>query len=310
MNSPPSFFNDAVDVATPTNDEFPSDQPRTLDPDSFDFTPPEDNDSPTNIMSHDPSAFMPMPSAWGPLVGNPPALYGHNYQAQYTTKQEDFEDRPTLLNISSVSTYQSSARTDSNKSMQTQTSKSSRTTDPSDASPPRKKGKRGKAPAQDVHEGKRDKFLERNRIAASKCRQKKKEWVSDLQETKQGLENQHAQLQMEYNGLVDEVTRMKNELMSHASCNDPNINLWLENEARRFVQVSAERVKKQSLDVSRVAGERPLGSEGSCRPSIDSQMPSMSPAHSERAMTSISSRSGSSADINYDHMPDSAFEQA
>ncbi|KAK1981740.1 bZIP transcription factor [Colletotrichum cereale] len=309
MNTPPSFFNDAVDVATPTNDEFPSDQPRTLNSESFHFTPPEDIDTPS-IMSHDPSIFMPMPSAWGPLVGNPQALYGHNYQAQYTTKQEHFEDRPTLLQVSSVATSQSSARTNSNKSMQTQTSKSSRTTDPSDASPPRKRGKRGKTVAQDAHEGKRDKFLERNRIAASKCRQKKKEWVSDLQETKQGLENQHAQLQMEYNGLVDEVTRMKNELMSHANCNDPNINLWLENEARRFVQVSAERVNKQSLDASRMVGERPLGNGGSYRPSIDSQMSLMSPARSERAMTSMSSRSGSSADINYDHMPDSAFEQA
>jgi len=194
-----------------------------------------------------------------------------NNQEQYTTKQEDFDDRPTLQHVSSVSTSQSNARADSNNSIQTQTSKSSRTTDPSDASPPRKKGKRGKAPTQDMHDGKRDKFLERNRIAASKCRQKKKEWVSELQETKQGLENQHAQLQMEYNGLVDEVTRMKNELMSHANCNDQNINLWLENEARRFVQVSAERVKKQSFVASRMVGERPLDNEGSYRPSIDSK---------------------------------------
>ncbi|OHW94649.1 bZIP transcription factor [Colletotrichum incanum] len=260
-------------------------------------------------MSHDPSAFMPMSSAWGPLIGNQPALYGHDYQAQYTTKQEDLESRPTLLHVPSAPTSQSSTRADSNNSMQTQTSKSSRTTDPSEASPPRKKGRKGKAPAQE-NDGKRDKFLERNRVAASKCRQKKKEWVSDLQETKQGLENQHAQLQMEYNGLVDEVTRMKNELMSHANCNDPNINLWLENEARRFVQISAERVKKQSLDASRMVGDRPLGMGGSYRPSIDSQISLISPARSERAMTSMSSRSGSSADINYDHMPDSAFEQA
>lgn len=76
---------------------------------------------------------------------------------------------------------------------------------------------------------------------------------------------------MEYNGLVDEVTRMKNELMSHASCHDPNIDLWLENEARRFVQSSAERVKKQSIDASRVFGDRPLGEGGGYRQSIDSK---------------------------------------
>ncbi|CCF36639.1 bZIP transcription factor [Colletotrichum higginsianum] len=310
MNTPPSFFSDAVDVATPTNDEFPSDHPRKLDPDSFHFTPPEDIDSPPGIMSQDPSAYMTVSSAWGPLVPNPLSLYGHNYHSQYATKQEDIDDRPVLSIVPSVSTSQSSVRADSSISMQTQTSKSSRTTDPADASPPRKKGRKSKAPAQGENDGKRDKFLERNRVAASKCRQKKKEWVSDLQETKQGLENQHAQLQMEYNGLVNEVTRMKNELMSHANCNDPNINLWLENEARRFVQISADRVKKQSLDASRAVGDRPLGMGGSYMPSIDSQMSLISPSHSERAMTTMSSRSGSSADINYDHMPDSAFEQA
>ncbi|ROT38884.1 hypothetical protein SODALDRAFT_249026, partial [Sodiomyces alkalinus F11] len=83
---------------------------------------------------------------------------------------------------------------------------------------------------------KRQKVLERNRMAASKCRKKKKEWVSELQETKTGLENQHLQLQREYNGLLDEVSRMKNELISHAHCNDPNIDQWLDNEAKRFVQ--------------------------------------------------------------------------
>ncbi|GJD01167.1 BZIP transcription factor [Colletotrichum higginsianum] len=227
-------------------------------------------------MSQDPSAYMTVSSAWGPLVPNPLSLYGHNYHSQYATKQEDIDDRPVLSIVP----------------------------------PPRKKGRKSKAPAQGENDGKRDKFLERNRVAASKCRQKKKEWVSDLQETKQGLENQHAQLQMEYNGLVNEVTRMKNELMSHANCNDPNINLWLENEARRFVQISADRVKKQSLDASRAVGDRPLGMGGSYMPSIDSQMSLISPSHSERAMTTMSSRSGSSADINYDHMPDSAFEQA
>ncbi|KAK1730348.1 bZIP transcription factor [Colletotrichum acutatum] len=309
MNTPPSFFNDAVDIATPTNNDFPSDQPRTLHLDSLDLVRPEDSDTSEN-MAHHPSVYMAVPGAWDPLVTGMPSFYSHHGQAQYNTKQEDVEDRPTILNIPPASTFQSGARADANSSMQSRPSKSSRAADPYDASPPRKKGRKGKAPEQNDQDPKRDKFLERNRVAASKCRQKKKEWVSDLQETKQGLENQHAQLQMEYNGLVDEVTRMKNELMSHANCNDPNINLWLDNEARRFVQVSAERVKKQSLDASRMAGNRPLGTGGGYRPSIDSQMSLISPARSERAMTSLSSRSGSDADINYDHMPDSAFDHA
>lgn len=86
---------------------------------------------------------------------------------------------------------------------------------------------------------KRSKFLKRNRIAASKCRQKKKEWVNNLEETRHGLEHQHSTLQMEYNDLLGEVTKMKNQLMQHAACNDSNINQWIENEARKFVQRTA-----------------------------------------------------------------------
>lgn len=87
----------------------------------------------------------------------------------------------------------------------------------------------------------RDRFLERNRIAASKCRQKKKVWVHDLEGSKQELENQNNNLHLEHNALVSELTRMKNVLMLHARCHDPNIDQWIDNEARKFVQNTAER---------------------------------------------------------------------
>ncbi|KAM0269653.1 hypothetical protein ACHAQH_009673 [Verticillium albo-atrum] len=125
---------------------------------------------------------------------------------------------------------------------------SSRSTDPSaepPPSPPKKQQKRKKAPSgstQPIKEDpKRDVFLQRNRVAASKCRQKKKEWMSDLQDTKQDLENQNMQLHAEYNGLLGEITSLKDQLMSHAACNDRNIDLWLEAEARRFAQISSKR---------------------------------------------------------------------
>ncbi|KAK5994015.1 Transcription factor atf21 [Cladobotryum mycophilum] len=84
-------------------------------------------------------------------------------------------------------------------------------------------------------ESQRSKNLERNRIAASKCRQKKKEWVQELEETKSGMEQRHTSLRLEYLQLLDEVTRIKNHLMAHAVCNDPNINFWIEKEALKFV---------------------------------------------------------------------------
>ncbi|KAI1125095.1 hypothetical protein F5Y10DRAFT_14269 [Nemania abortiva] len=90
-------------------------------------------------------------------------------------------------------------------------------------------------------EGKRKHFLQRNRVAAMKCRKKKKEWVNDLEETKSGLESQNTHLHMELDGLVDEASRIRAQLMVHANCNDSNIDKWIENEAKRFVIGTSER---------------------------------------------------------------------
>ncbi|OTA05209.1 hypothetical protein A9Z42_0058750 [Trichoderma parareesei] len=101
--------------------------------------------------------------------------------------------------------------------------------------PKRKLARRGPA-AKREDTAQRTKNLERNRIAASKCRQKKKEWVMELEETKSGMEMRHTNLRLEYLTLLDEVTRIKNQLMAHAACNDPNINFWIEKEALRYVE--------------------------------------------------------------------------
>jgi cyclic AMP-dependent transcription factor ATF-2 len=63
-------------------------------------------------------------------------------------------------------------------------------------------------------------------------------FVSELEETKVRLETQHNRLQLEYSGLLGEVSELKHTLMTHAKCNDPNIDSWISNEARKFVQTS------------------------------------------------------------------------
>jgi len=88
---------------------------------------------------------------------------------------------------------------------------------------------------------KRSKYLERNRVAASKCRQKKRAWVSDLEGTKNQLESVHADLKRNYKELKDEVSQLKTAVMKHAPCNNSEINLWLETEAKMFVQRTASR---------------------------------------------------------------------
>jgi hypothetical protein len=140
---------------------------------------------------------------------------------------------------------------------------------------------------------KRNKFLKRNRIAASKCRQKKKEWVSSLEDTRYGLEHENNVLHKQYNGLVDELSTIKNQLMQHASCNDANINQWLDNEARKFVQRIASQNQAQIQ-----AQARPHQNTGDC---CDKHRRSLSVA------TSIP-LSIESSEINYDHMPDNMIQ--
>jgi cyclic AMP-dependent transcription factor ATF-2 len=110
---------------------------------------------------------------------------------------------------------------------------------PPDQDPPKKRKQRSKKGANtDEDEHKRNKFLERNRLAASKCREKKKLYTQELEGTKINLEARNVSLQREYSNLLTEVSDLKHQLMVHAKCNDRNIDLWLENEARRFVQTS------------------------------------------------------------------------
>ncbi|KAI1044558.1 hypothetical protein LB505_010367 [Fusarium chuoi] len=92
---------------------------------------------------------------------------------------------------------------------------------------------------------KRSKFLKRNRIAASKCRQKKKVWIRELEETTKDLEIEHNALHSQYTDLMGELTTIKNQLMDHASCNDANINQWLDNEAKKYVQRIAAQQSRQ-----------------------------------------------------------------
>ncbi|KAJ2978120.1 hypothetical protein NUW58_g7593 [Xylaria curta] len=90
-------------------------------------------------------------------------------------------------------------------------------------------------------EGRRRHFLQRNRVAAMKCRRKKKEWVNDLEGTKSELETRNSRLHMELDQLSTQASHIRAQLMAHANCHDSNINKWIENEAKRFVIGTGER---------------------------------------------------------------------
>ncbi|KAI8138352.1 hypothetical protein BJV82DRAFT_631241 [Fennellomyces sp. T-0311] len=71
---------------------------------------------------------------------------------------------------------------------------------------------------KDEDEEKRKNFLERNRIAALKCRQRKKQWLNNLQAKVEYLTNDNEQLQMQANALREEIVNLKTLLLAHKDC--------------------------------------------------------------------------------------------
>lgn len=70
----------------------------------------------------------------------------------------------------------------------------------------------------DEDDDKRKSFLERNRIAALKCRQRKKQWLSDLQTKVEYLATDNERLQLQSESLKEEIVNLKTLLLAHKEC--------------------------------------------------------------------------------------------
>ncbi|EGX87791.1 activating transcription factor 7a [Cordyceps militaris CM01] len=108
------------------------------------------------------------------------------------------------------------------------------------------KSKRGGA-ATGTADKRRKRNLERNRAAASKCRQRKKQWQDGLERKKMELESRYKSLHAEVKDLMEEVAQLKNFVMAHGACNDANIDDWIRNEADSFVRrMSAAQMQQNA----------------------------------------------------------------
>ncbi|KAH3701091.1 cyclic AMP-dependent transcription factor ATF-2-like [Dreissena polymorpha] len=74
------------------------------------------------------------------------------------------------------------------------------------------------ADSNDDSESKRSKFLERNRAAAARCRQKRKKWVETLEKKASDLATVNNRLNSEINKLRSEVAGLKTLLLAHKDC--------------------------------------------------------------------------------------------
>lgn len=103
---------------------------------------------------------------------------------------------------------------------------------------------------------KRSKFLERNRLAASKCRQKKKSWVDNLESKAREFLTRNKALNMELASLKCELQHMRLELAKHRNCDDSEIQEIMMQDEEYFTEVIQTLEQFERENKSDISGPR------------------------------------------------------
>ena len=120
---------------------------------------------------------------------------------------------------------------------------------------------------------KRSKFLERNRVAASKCRQKKKEHNAQLEQKAKNLERDNAMLKMHMEALQSEkielMTRMAMHTPENCDCHDIHQNI-AHFKAKYNTTFGPDDVAGRSSDTTSLHAR--TGSVVSAAPTLDHEL--------------------------------------
>lgn len=92
------------------------------------------------------------------------------------------------------------------------------------------------------------KFLERNRVAADKCRQNRKKWIDDLQDKVHHLGADNSAKKAAVEELEQEVVQLKSLLFIHSrQCDEKDVSDWVEQESNK-VQIRGQLSSTLSID--------------------------------------------------------------
>ncbi|KAI9337149.1 hypothetical protein DFJ73DRAFT_763484 [Zopfochytrium polystomum] len=91
-------------------------------------------------------------------------------------------------------------------------------------------------------DARRRRFLERNRLAASKCRQKKKQFVQELERRSIAETEKNRELAALVAQLREEVVVLRNQLLLHRGCGCGGVKEFLDASLRQMSQASADFV--------------------------------------------------------------------
>lgn len=114
-------------------------------------------------------------------------------------------------------------------------------------------------------EQRRSKFLERNRVAASKCRQKKKEWTQNLESRGRELQKHNSNMRMMVDSLRQEVLFLKGEMLKHTGCGCTLIHDFLKNGAQTLPESALHGGRQDGAGTLKREELSPFGSMPSSR---------------------------------------------
>ena len=129
-------------------------------------------------------------------------------------------------------------------------------TSPTSQAPRRRNRRRNTADSNsnggsDTQTRNRERFLERNRVAAAKCRQRKKEWTGNLEAKARDLGKQNALLQHIVDTQRGEIMALKGAVLEHAQCGSLDIEKF-------FRYDSSQRLAEQQKIQNGVKSENDM----------------------------------------------------
>jgi hypothetical protein len=223
----------------PISDSFFSDA--LLFDNSFDSNSPQPNSNPDGLYSYDiqPSmggyVFDYPSSKSGNLMSAGPIdphivfnqsgiLNGDLYEDSFAPQAQNYEvsSTPTTNSTSPDGNKETPRRISCETSMADSKSEHGSTALPKK----RRNRKRKPEPTPAEEAAKRKKFLERNRVAAGKCREKNRNRVGDIKAKLAALETENAILQLELRNTRDKVDGLRKLVMMHVDegCNRENLS--------------------------------------------------------------------------------------
>ncbi|GFF32067.1 hypothetical protein IFM58399_03093 [Aspergillus lentulus] len=121
--------------------------------------------------------------------------------------------RSSITSLSSITSTSTSATTESDITSPKKSSKSSK--------------RNSKSKVYDKNDPRRERYLERNRRAASKCRRQKKERNQQLENLYRKQSAEQERLLSERDRMRSELLSLKDELLKHAQCEDPPLKFYI-----------------------------------------------------------------------------------